>query len=429
MRASQEGHADVVELLLQHDCSVNRRNDERMSALMLCSQRGHTKVVKMLIKAGAEIDVVTNQNSTALMLAVKRRHLDTAKMLVASGAELKIKDSKDRTALETAQKRGLVEIAEILTSDAQVKFMQIDSRRVRNFVMVRIWNLLQAERAHIKILGNEISIHKITGNLDNPILHQLCPSKRALVCAMTMPAPAFELITSFVPLPLLYEKRLQLLGSRAQIDPDSAVSETMDLIDEVLEEGGLMQAFDQAQVAPPCSFTDWVSCHEFALFTCAIYLTVCCISHVSKTAFQNWCGQCDAILSRRKGENSGGANALDQFHAYRDVAGTAQDQRRSSNYLHVIAHAPPSLSQILVSCPYRMPAIVLNKLINAQDIQSLVRKQAGVHFDSKFCQLFVVESFCELSYRYAFFWIAAVAIELVTLARMVVNWCESLPTF
>jgi hypothetical protein len=269
MRASQEGHADVVELLLQHDCSVNRRNDERMSALMLCSQRGHTKVVKMLIKAGAEIDVVTNQNSTALMLAVKRKHLDTAKMLVASGAELKIKDSKDRTALETAQKRGLVEIAEILTSDAQVKFMQEDSRRVRNFVMVRIWDLLQAERAHIKILGNEISIHKITGNLDNPILQQLCPSKRALVCAMTMPAPAFELITSFVPLPLLYESRLQLLGRRAQIDPDSAVSETMDLIDEVLEEGGLMQAFDQAQVAPPCSFKDWVSCHEFALFTCA----------------------------------------------------------------------------------------------------------------------------------------------------------------
>ena len=260
MRASQEGHEEVVKLLLKHNCHVNRKNDEqRMSALMLCSQRGHAGVAKLLIKAGADINAVTNQNSTPLMLAIKRKNLEVSKILVASGAELNLKDNKDRTALDTARRRELAEFPDILTSEGQIRLMQEHSRKVRNFMMVRMWNLLQSERASIKILHTKTTVHKISNNLDDPTLQQLCPSKRTLVRAMTMPAPVMELITSFIPLPLLYETRLQLLASRSQVDPDSAVYETMDLIDEVLEEGGVLQAFDEAKVPPPTSFTSWVS--------------------------------------------------------------------------------------------------------------------------------------------------------------------------
>jgi hypothetical protein len=250
----------VVKLLLQHDSFVNRRNDERMSALMLSSQRGHVEVVKMLIKAGAEVDAVTIQNSTSLMLAIKRKHFEVAKILVASGTELMLKDSKDRTVLETSRKRGLTKFAEILTCSAQVRLMQEEARKARNFCMVRVWNLLQSERATIKILNTEMTVHKMAENLDNPVLYQLCPSKRALIRAMTMPAPVMELITSFVPLPLIYERRLQLLANRAQVDPDSAVYNAMDLIDEVLELSGLLQAFDAASITPPDGFPSWVSC-------------------------------------------------------------------------------------------------------------------------------------------------------------------------
>lgn len=52
MRAAQEGHREVVAALLSQTADVNKRNHERMNALMLASQRGHDSIVKMLIKHG-----------------------------------------------------------------------------------------------------------------------------------------------------------------------------------------------------------------------------------------------------------------------------------------------------------------------------------------------------------------------------------------
>jgi ankyrin repeat protein len=52
MRAAQEGHIGVVEALVCGGADVNKRNNERMNALMLASQRGHDAIVKLLIRHG-----------------------------------------------------------------------------------------------------------------------------------------------------------------------------------------------------------------------------------------------------------------------------------------------------------------------------------------------------------------------------------------
>ena len=227
-----------MQLLLSRNAGVNRRNDERMTALMLSSQRGHASIVAMLVKAGASVDAKTAQDSTSLMLACKRKNLGVAKILVASGAELKLKDCKNRTVLETATRRGNDEFADVLTDNAQIRLMQEDSRRERNFTMVCMWKLLQKERATVRLLGGkQASIHEVSRSLASPTpdnsnnqrrtlsldVKQLCPSKQTLVQAMTLPAPLIELISSFIPLPLIWEKRLMLLSSRSLVDPDSAV--------------------------------------------------------------------------------------------------------------------------------------------------------------------------------------------------------------
>ena len=214
-----------MRLLLSHNASVNRRNDERMTSLMLASQRGHASIVEMLVRAGAQVDAKTYQDSTSLMLACKRKHLNVAKILVASGTELKLKDSKNRTVLETATRRGHEAFIRILTDSGQIRLMQDVSRRERNLEMARIWKLLQLERATIQSGTAKMTIHNVADSVKgggNP-LKQLCQSKRALGLAMTLPAPLVELISSFIPLPLIWEKRLMLLTSRSHIDPDSAV--------------------------------------------------------------------------------------------------------------------------------------------------------------------------------------------------------------
>jgi len=319
MRASQEGHEEVVRFLLKHNASVNRRNDEKMTALMLSSQRGHAGIVKMLIRAGAEVDAKTAQESTSLMLACKRRHLSVAKILVAHGTELMLKDSKGSTVLETAIRKGRTEFAKILTGAAQLRLMKKEIRRERSFEIVRIWTLLQWERAHICVNASNVTIHKVTENKSDPLLTQLSNSDRALVLAMSLPAPQIELIASFIPLPRVWENRMKLLTSRCHVHPDTGVFGTLDLIDEVLEEGGLLEAFDTARVNPPPSFASW-------------------------SDFGAWCRHCDVILS----ESDGGAGSkenqymLDAFGILRKV-GSSLNQRRRANYLTVLAYAPSAL--------------------------------------------------------------------------------------
>eukprot|EP00984_Skeletonema_dohrnii_P027812 scaffold17479_cov96-Skeletonema_dohrnii-CCMP3373.AAC.5 len=360
MRSSQEGHEHVVKLLLQHNAVVNRRNDERMTALMLCSQRGHSGIVKMLLKAGAEIDAKTSQDSTSLMLACKRKNLEVAKILVAAGTELKLKDCKNRTVLETATRRGNADFARILTDDAQIRLVKEEARRERNFCMIRLWHLLNWERATIRVPRNYLNVHKLAEDLENPVLQHLCPSKRTLVRAMTMPAPVIELITAFIPLPLSWEKRLSLLSSRSHVDPDTAVYNALDLLDEVLEEGGILEAFDLADMPPPVSFNSW-------------------------TDFRGWCGRCDVILSRCQNEDTNNIFALDASgdNTPRHVQ-SAQSQRRQANYLQVISRAPNALAEVLESSPYEIPPMLLERLKSNGDIQSLARRlTSGVHFERK----------------------------------------------
>jgi hypothetical protein len=388
MRASQEGHDDVVRLLLQHNAVVNRRNDERMTALMLSSQRGHAGIVKMLIKAGAEIDAKTAQDSTSLMLACKRKNLEVAKILVAAGTELKLKDGKNRTVLETATRRGNTAFARILTDNAQIRLMKEQARRERNFDMIRLWNLLQWERATINLgLGSfpskkNMTVHELSRDIENPVLQQLCPSKRTLVRAMTMPANVIELITAFIPLPLSWEKRLELLTSRSHADPDTAVYNALDLIDEVIEEGRILEAFDLAGMSPPTSFNSW-------------------------QAFRGWCGRCDVILSRCHDEDTSNILAHDADDNTLRRVESAQLQRRRANYLQVLSFAPKTLTKILVSPPYEMPPVLLERLKSNGDVQSLVRRlnSGEIHFET------------------------SIANEMVVLARMCAMWCESRPFY
>ena len=184
--------------------------------------------------------------------------------------------------------------------------------------------------------------------------------------------------SSFIPLPLIWEKRLLLLTSRSHVHPDSAIFNTCDLIDEVLETGGILSAFDAAGVDPPSTFQSWKS-------------------------FKNWCGRCDVILSRC-GTDVDVSNILahesEQFSRHVE---SSQTQRRRINYLQVIARAPQSLKMILSSSPFEMPNSLFDKLKTWSDLQSLVRRltDGGIHFDT------------------------SVSTELVVVARMAVMWCES----
>ncbi len=123
MRASQEGHVEISNLLIQANGDVNKKNLEGMNALMLASQRGHHIVAMLLIKAGAVMDEQTaQQGNTALMLACKRDHEEVVNVLVSMGADIYMRDNRNRTAADTALRRNNTHLLKYLNTQKQTLF-------------------------------------------------------------------------------------------------------------------------------------------------------------------------------------------------------------------------------------------------------------------------------------------------------------------
>ena len=88
--ASQKGHKDVVQLLLDNsDIDLNARTDEGMTALTWACHDGHKDVDKLLLDHSGRIELNARNNfgMTALILANQRGHKDIAKMVKAKASQ------------------------------------------------------------------------------------------------------------------------------------------------------------------------------------------------------------------------------------------------------------------------------------------------------------------------------------------------------
>src|SRR5690606_34634575 len=74
--ASQNGHVEVINILLGANANIDHTNDEDTTALLKASENGHFDVVKLLLDHGANIDLANNQGTTALCIAFYNGHFD-----------------------------------------------------------------------------------------------------------------------------------------------------------------------------------------------------------------------------------------------------------------------------------------------------------------------------------------------------------------
>jgi ankyrin repeat protein len=388
MRASQEGHEDVVRLLLSYGAKVNRRNNENMSALMLASQRGHSNIVRLLLDAKADIDAMTMQQSTSLMLACKREHVNVAKALVSYGCELFIKDSRGCTAKSVAMRKNSQDLLSLLHPAKQVQLMQEKSRVERNYTMIRMYLLLQQERAFVLTSTGTTPIHQVHFVNERPIYYG-SSCMVALIRTMMLPAPMVELIAAYLPLPRLWDARLRLLTKRCGVDADATVSCAMDLIDEVLEESGFLDACQRVGITPPTHFKSWEEWKGWGIKH----------DHVDPPSSREP-GRLNALTATLPGLPRFQLGILDMTSTPSPM--NSRELRRGICYLQLLAHCSPLLARSLAEPPFNMPTWLINQLITVNDIQSLSRRlgNKGVHFD------------------------ATVAIEIVMLASSMISWYD-----
>jgi ankyrin repeat protein len=154
--ASQSGHADVVQLLLESGADANvmggrgytrsitawvlgkssSGTDEHITcctALMYASEAGHSNVVQALLDAKVNRDTRDADGTTALMFAAKNGRIDVVRALIKGGADLNIANNSGQTALILAKtyddpdtRRDRLEIIRLLieAGDGQLWWMQ-----------------------------------------------------------------------------------------------------------------------------------------------------------------------------------------------------------------------------------------------------------------------------------------------------------------
>lgn len=117
MLAVEHHHVLAVRTLLEAGADVNTKelsHTTRRSVLMLAIEEGASECVKVLIQSGADVNGVDSNGETGLMYAVKKDNLDCLQALIKARANLNQVDSFGTTALMLAVKAGHPRCVELL---------------------------------------------------------------------------------------------------------------------------------------------------------------------------------------------------------------------------------------------------------------------------------------------------------------------------
>uniref|UniRef100_A0A0G4I4Q6 Uncharacterized protein n=1 Tax=Chromera velia CCMP2878 TaxID=1169474 RepID=A0A0G4I4Q6_9ALVE len=130
MLASVNGHTDTVRLLVDAKANVDtlvevtdcfKPPGDQSTALILASEKGHTEIVGLLLAAQANVDTQKYNGDTALMAAVFNGHTDIVQLLIDADANADIQNIVGSTALTLALEfsHGRMHLVRLLVEDAK----------------------------------------------------------------------------------------------------------------------------------------------------------------------------------------------------------------------------------------------------------------------------------------------------------------------
>lgn len=116
--ASQRGHLNIVEAMLDKGASINCCLQDLRGGIETPLQSaafgGRHKIVTYLLSKGAELDKTTQTNRTALMMAASMRYPRVVSVLVDAGADLTLYDAFGYTPLKSAVEGACLRTVKIL---------------------------------------------------------------------------------------------------------------------------------------------------------------------------------------------------------------------------------------------------------------------------------------------------------------------------
>eukprot|EP00347_Sterkiella_histriomuscorum_P019677 403340709 len=115
MKASINGHLEIVKLLLKFGANPRKKNKRQESALALACMQENTAICERLIIAKADVNEVDFRKRTPLLKCARHNsQSDILQMLLKAGARTDIADEEGSTPMHFAAMRGTVEVGMFL---------------------------------------------------------------------------------------------------------------------------------------------------------------------------------------------------------------------------------------------------------------------------------------------------------------------------
>lgn len=115
MLASLNGHAEIVELLINIDQSIiDAQENDGYTALMFAAFNNNKQIVELLVHYRADLEIKTNNGKTAFIIAAENGLEEIAELLINAGTNISAIDNCDESAIFLAIKNGYIEIVKLL---------------------------------------------------------------------------------------------------------------------------------------------------------------------------------------------------------------------------------------------------------------------------------------------------------------------------
>ena len=94
--ATEEGHLEVVELLIRHGADINRSPTGQVAfelhianqtPLLVACMRNHEAIIRYLIQSGANVNVTSERGSSPFLAICQHNNAELARLLIRHGAQ------------------------------------------------------------------------------------------------------------------------------------------------------------------------------------------------------------------------------------------------------------------------------------------------------------------------------------------------------
>ena len=117
----KSGDVAKIRGLIKNGVDVNAAANDGATPLGEASQEGHPEIVKLLLAAGADVNAADNDGATPLGLAWQEGHSETVKLLLAAGADVNAVNNKGHQSILTQDDVWYVISAVPIDYDTAVK--------------------------------------------------------------------------------------------------------------------------------------------------------------------------------------------------------------------------------------------------------------------------------------------------------------------